>query len=168
MYRLDYRNCADHEARVVNHSITAGSSTGVRWYEVRVANGTPSIFQQGTYAPDASYRWMGSIALDQAGNMGLGFSTSSSSLHPEIHYTGRLAGDAAGQMTQGEGSIIAGGGAQTGSSPPPWGGLLMMGGGPGGGCPLLFTTQDNPADRALNLETPVRPVQVPFFWGPAP
>src|SRR5207245_1258552 len=81
----------DHEALVVNHSITSGSSTGVRWYELRLANGVPSVFQQGTYAPDATYRWMGSIALDQAGNMGLGFSVSSSSLHPEIRYTGRLA-----------------------------------------------------------------------------
>src|SRR5437868_4549466 len=79
MFRLAYRNFADHEALVVNHSITAGSSTGVRWYEVRLANGTPSIFQQGTYAPDASFRWMGSIAMDQTGNMRLGFSVSSSS-----------------------------------------------------------------------------------------
>src|SRR5207237_5057459 len=74
MFRLAYRNFADHQSLVVNHSITAGSSTGVRWYEVRLANGTPSIFQQGTYAPDASFRWMGSIAMDQTGNMGLGFS----------------------------------------------------------------------------------------------
>ena len=33
-------------------------------------------------APDASYRWMGSIAMDQSGDMGLGFSLSGSALHP--------------------------------------------------------------------------------------
>src|SRR5213082_1191691 len=83
MFRLAYRNFADHEALVVNHSITAGSSTGVRWYELRIDPQTRSlsVFQQGTYAPDASHRWMGSIAQDQAGNMALGFSLSSSTLH---------------------------------------------------------------------------------------
>jgi hypothetical protein len=35
MYRLAYRNFGDHEALVVNHSVTAGSSVGVRWYEIR-------------------------------------------------------------------------------------------------------------------------------------
>ncbi|TLY66965.1 MAG: hypothetical protein E6K47_12410, partial [Gammaproteobacteria bacterium] len=35
MYRLAYRNFSDHEALVVNHSVTAGSSVGVRWYELR-------------------------------------------------------------------------------------------------------------------------------------
>src|SRR6185369_10010226 len=55
MYRLAYRNFGDHESLVVNHSVTAGSSVGVRWYELRDPNGTPTVFQQGTYAPDASY-----------------------------------------------------------------------------------------------------------------
>ena len=36
---------------------------------------------------------MGSIAQDQQGDMALGFSLSSSSLHPGIDYTGRLVGD---------------------------------------------------------------------------
>src|SRR5205085_61027 len=75
-----------------------------------------TVFQQGTYAPDSGYRWMGSMAMDQSGNMALGFSLSSSTLHPEIHYTGRLAGDAGGQMTQGEGTIINGAGSQIGGS----------------------------------------------------
>src|SRR5881392_2306734 len=64
MYRLAYRNFGDHESIVVNHSVTAGSSVGIRWYELRNPNGNPTIYQQGTYAPDAAYRWMGSIAMD--------------------------------------------------------------------------------------------------------
>ncbi len=39
MYRLAYRNFGDHESLVVNHSITAGSSVGVRWYELRQRSG---------------------------------------------------------------------------------------------------------------------------------
>src|SRR5262249_32944700 len=60
MYRLAYRNFGDHESLVVNHSVTAGSSVGVRWYEIRSPNGTPFVYQSGTYAPDSNYRWMGS------------------------------------------------------------------------------------------------------------
>src|SRR5579859_4021188 len=100
MYRLAYRNFGDHESLVVNHSVaTSGNSgSGVRWYEIRISSGTPSLFQQGTYAPDSSYRWMGSIAMDSAGNMGLGFSLSDTTLNPAIRYTGRCAGDPQGQM----------------------------------------------------------------------
>src|SRR5437868_13790035 len=101
MYRLAYRNFGDHQSLVVDHSVTVGSSVGVRWYELRVVGGNPTVYQQGTYAPDSGYRWMGSVAMDQSGNIGLGFSISSSTLHPGIHYTGRLGGDAAGTVTQG-------------------------------------------------------------------
>src|SRR5512135_1814160 len=77
MYRLAYRNFGDHEALVVNHSVTAGSSVGIRWYEIRSPNATPTVFQQGTYAPDSNYRWMGSIAMDKVGDIALGYSVSS-------------------------------------------------------------------------------------------
>ena len=79
-------------ALVVNHSVTAGTAaSGVRWYEIRSPGGTPTVFQQGTYSPDATSRWMGSIAQDQQGNMLLGYSVSSSTVRPGIRYTGRLA-----------------------------------------------------------------------------
>src|SRR5207249_3197192 len=140
MYRLAYRNFGDHEALVVNHSVTAGSSTGVRWYELRISAGNPTLFQQGTYAPDASYRWMGSIAMDKSGGIGLGFSVSSSTLHPQIHYTGRLAGDAAGVMTQGEGSIIDGAGSQT-TNLSRWGDYSAMTVDPVDGCTFWYTNE---------------------------
>src|SRR3954471_15293991 len=116
MYRLAYRNFGDHEPPVVAHSVVAGSSVGVRWYELRSPNTTPTVYQQGTYAPDGAYRWMGSAAMDHNGDIALGYSVSSSSLHPGMRYTARLAGDPLGQMTQGEGTIITGGGSQSGQS----------------------------------------------------
>ncbi|MEV7027273.1 hypothetical protein, partial [Kitasatospora sp. NPDC093558] len=86
MFRLAYRNFGDHESYVVDHSVAAGTSGGVRWYELRPnAAGDPTVYQQGTYAPDSKYRWMGSIAQDKSGNIGLGFSVSSSSTHPGLH-----------------------------------------------------------------------------------
>ena len=104
MYRLAYRNFGDHEALVVNHTIEVGSGSslhsGVRWYELRPdASRNLTVFQQGTYAPDGNWRWMGSAALDQSGSIALGYSVSSSSLFPQIHFTGRLATDPPGTMT---------------------------------------------------------------------
>jgi hypothetical protein len=155
MHRLAYRNFADgHQSLVVNHSITAGSSTGVRWYEIRLdAAGTPSLFQQGTYAPpDGNHRWMGSIAQDQDGNMALGFSVSGSSIKPQIHYTGRLASDPAGQMTQGEGVIINGSGAQS-SILHRWGDYSMMAVDPSDDCTFWYTNQYIPVDGSFNWRT---------------
>ena len=82
--------------------MAAGDVTGVRWYEIRDPGGVPVLYQQGTYAPDDSFRWMGSAAVDRAGNIGLGFSLSSASLRPALGYTGHLTSDAPGQMGQGE------------------------------------------------------------------
>ena len=70
------------------------------------------IYQQGTYAPDADSRWLGSIAMDRMGNVALGFSVSGTSVHPSIHYTGRRPTDPPGTLPLGEMSLIDGGGAQ--------------------------------------------------------
>ncbi len=161
MYRLAYRNFADHEAIVVSHSVTAGSSVGVRWYELRIASQAVSVFQQGTYAPDSNYRWMGSMAMDQQGNIALGFSLSSSTLHPEIHYTGRLASDPAGQMTQGEGTIINGGGSQSGSGLSRWGDYSMMGIDPADDCTFWYTTEYLSTTGAFNWQTRIGAFRFP-------
>src|SRR5437764_2792487 len=120
MYRLAYRNFGTHESLLVDHSVVAGSSVGVRWYELRSPNATPTVYQQGTYAPDGAYRWMGSAAMDHNGDIALGYSVSSSSPHPGMRYTAGLAGAPLGQMTQGEGTIITGGGSQSGQSLSRW------------------------------------------------
>ena len=141
MYRLAYRRFGtDHEAIVVNHSVTAGSSVGVRWYELR---DTPpstgaafSLYQQGTFAPDSAYRWMGSIAMDQTGDMALGYSESSSSLYPSINYTSRAPGDTLGTMGA-ETTLQAGGGSQTGYTR--WGDYTSMRIDPSDDCTFWYT-----------------------------
>ncbi len=112
MYRLAYHNFARaspaHESLVISHSVATGSgNTGIRWYELRNPGGTRAVYQQGTFAPDSSYRWMGSIAMDKLGDIALGYSVSSSYIHPEIHYTGCLPSDALGTM-ESENTIING------------------------------------------------------------
>jgi hypothetical protein len=107
MYRLAYRNFGigngngGYEDLVVNHTVTLGTSssqTGVRWYELQNAGTGFGLYQQGTYAPDSSYRWMGSIAMDHNGDIALGYSVSSATMSPSIRYTGRVPGDALGTM----------------------------------------------------------------------
>jgi Bacterial Ig domain/Malectin domain len=151
MFRLAYRNFGDHEALVVNHSVAAGSSVGVRWYEVRSPNGTPSIFQQGTYAPDLGYRWMGSIAMDAVGNIGLGFSTSSATSRPGAHLTGRLVGDPAGTMTLGESVLIEGPGSQT--TVGRWGDYTALTVDPVDDCTFWYTNQYQAVDGGFNWHT---------------
>jgi hypothetical protein len=153
MYRLAYRNFGSYESLVVDHAVTAGSSVGMRWYEIRSPNATPTIYQQATYAPDSSYRWMGSIAEDGSGDMAMGFSVSSSSLHPEIHYTGRLVGDALNTMGQGEASIIDGAGSQTGSSLSRWGDYSAMTIDPADDCTFWYTNEYIPSNGAFNWRT---------------
>jgi hypothetical protein len=114
MYRLAYRVLSDHVAMVVNHSIVAGASVGVRWYELRqpLAGGAFSLYQQGTFAPDSAYRWMGSAAMDGAGDIALGYSLSSSGIYPSIAFTSRTPTTALGTMGA-ETIMQAGAGAQT-------------------------------------------------------
>src|SRR5437660_2797883 len=170
MYRLAYRNFGDHEALVVNHSVVAGSSTGIRWYELRTSGGNLTVFQQGTYAPDSSYRWMGSIAMDQSGGIGLGFSVSSSSLHPAIRYTGRLAPAGLGQMSQGEGSTI-GGAASPGSvnrTLSRWGDYSAMTVDPVDGCTFWYANEYIPANGAFNWRTRIGTFKLPGCGGTPP
>jgi hypothetical protein len=113
MYRLAYRNRAGTESLVVNHSITTSAPSGIRWYELRVSGGVPSLFQQGTFSPDTTSRWMGSIAMDKCGDIMVGYSASSSSIHPSIRLNGRVSSDPLGQLET-ESEIVTGTGSQTG------------------------------------------------------
>jgi hypothetical protein len=162
MYRLAYRNFGDHEALVVNHSIAAGSSVGVRWYELRPNAGDTalSVFQQGTYAPDSNYRWMGSIAMDQSGDMALGYSISSSSIKPGIRYTGRLAADPAGTMPQGEATIITGAGNQR-NGLTRWGDYTEMSVDPSDDCTFWYVNQYQPSNGSFNWRTRIASFKFP-------
>jgi len=137
MFFLQYRNYGDHESLFVNHTVPSGVSAGVRWYEVRDPGGTPHVYQQGTFAPDEHYRWMGSIAADQDGNLAVGYSISSESVYPGIRYAGRLDGEILGLLPQGETSLIEGSGSQSGYSR--WGDYSAMSVDPVDDCTFWYT-----------------------------
>jgi hypothetical protein len=159
MYRLAYRNFGDHEALMVSHTVDAGGTQGVRWYELRGISGTPSVFQQGTYQPDATARWMPSIAQDKAGNIALGYSQSSTSTFPSIRFTGRAPADPAGTMTQAETTVITGGGSQTGYSR--WGDYTSMSIDPVDDCTFWYTDQYLPSTGNFNWQTRLASFQLP-------
>ncbi|MBZ5639935.1 MAG: hypothetical protein LAO51_14405 [Acidobacteriia bacterium] len=160
MNRLVYRNFGDHEALLISHAVTAGTGGGVRFYELRL-NGactatncaTPTIFQQGTFAPDASFRWMSSMAFDQVGNIAMGYTTSSSTINPSIRYTGRLTTDALGTMGQGEATLIAGTGSQTGNNLSRWGDYSSMNIDPSDDCTFWYTQEYYSADSPYSWQT---------------
>jgi hypothetical protein len=142
-WRLAYRNFGSYEALVTNQSVEARPGVaGVRWYEVRRKNTSYSVFQQGTYAPgDGINRWMGSIAQDKHGNMGLGYSVvNGTDLFPGIRFTGRFKGDASGTMTLREGVIRIGTAAQT-STNSRWGDYTSMNVDPVDDCTFWYVNE---------------------------
>jgi hypothetical protein len=142
MYRLQYRNLGTYQTLVANHTVDVNGAdrAGVRWYELRKPGSNWSIYQQGTYAPGADYRWMGSMAMNGSGDIALGYSVSSSSVYPSVRYTGRLAGDPLDQMTLGEGALVAGSGSQTHSASR-WGDYSMMAVDPADDCTFWYTQE---------------------------
>jgi hypothetical protein len=129
-------------SHTVDTNNPAGTA-GIHWFELRNTGSTWTIYQQGTYAPDTTInRWMGSIAMDQSGNMALGFSVSNSSnVYPGIRYVGRLASDALGTMPQSETVMQAGGGSQTYSNYGRWGDYSAMQMDNSDGCTFWYTTE---------------------------
>ena len=158
MYRLAYRKFADgHEALVVNHAVKVGSTSrssysATRWYEIRNPSATtPAVYQQSTYAPDATSRWMGSVAMDKVGNLALGYSASSGSIKPALRYATRLAGDTVNTLSN-ETTIIQGGGAQTGTYSR-WGDYSHMSIDPVDDCTFWYTSEYLKADGTWNWST---------------
>jgi hypothetical protein len=141
MNRVQYRNFGDHESLVGNlvTDVDGTDRAGIRWFELRkIGAGAWSLFQEGTYSPDVTRRWIGSIAMDRQGNIALGYSASSTTVAPSSRYAGRLAGDPLGTLPQGESSIQAGTGTNSSNR---WGDYAAMTVDPSDDCTFWFTTE---------------------------
>jgi hypothetical protein len=145
MFRLAYRNFGDHESVVANYTVSSNSVAGIRWLELRnVTNGPVTKYQESTYQPDSTWRWMGSAAMDGSGNMAIGFSASSSSVVPALRYAGRLATDPLNTLAQGEAVLFAGAGSQTGTSNR-WGDYSDLTVDPVDDCTFWYTNEYYPS-----------------------
>jgi hypothetical protein len=163
MYRLVYRNFGDHESLVVSHTVAAGAGAAIRWYELRIANGKPSVFQQGTFAPDATtYRWMPSASIDAAGDIAVGYSAASTKSYASLRAAGRLAGDPPGEMTRTEASLEAGGGTQTLER---WGDYSSMDVDPADGCTFWYAGEYLKETGQYNWRTHISSFRLPGCAG---
>jgi Abnormal spindle-like microcephaly-assoc'd, ASPM-SPD-2-Hydin len=164
MYRLVYRNFGDHTTLLASHSIVAGSSGGLRWYEIRNPETSPAIFQSGTYAPDAQYRWMPAIAMDQNQDIAVGYSRSGSGSgqFPSVVYAGRVPTDAAGTL-ESEVVLKAGTGSQTSGNR--WGDYSSVTIDPTDDCTFWFTEQYEKATGSFNWSTAIGSFNFPGCSG---
>jgi len=149
MYRLAYRNFGNYESLVAQHTVqvaTGSNQTGINWYELQNSGSGFGLYQQGLYAPDSNYRWMGSIGMDKVGNIAMGYSVSSSTMSPSIRYTGRLFSDPLGTM-ESEIDVLSSAGAGTASQVnyPRWGDYSGMAIDPIDDCTFWYTNQYQPA-----------------------
>lgn len=147
MHRVQYRNLGTHESLVGNFvvDVDGADQGGIRWFELHKTGAGPwSLHQEGTHAPDTDTRWMGSIALDGAGNLALGYSVSSETTFPSIRYAGRLPIDPPGTLTVGEVSLVEGGASQTYSNR--WGDYSSMSVDPVDDCTFWYTNEYIPAN----------------------
>lgn len=142
MFRLAHRNFGTHETLLGNlvTDVNGADRGGIRWFELRRATpgaGAWTLYQEGTYAPpDGQSRWMGSIAMDGAGNIALGYSASGPDNYPSIRYTGRTPADLGGTLPQGETIIQAGTGANNSNR---WGDYSAMSVDPADDCTFWHT-----------------------------
>jgi PKD repeat protein len=146
MNRAQYRNWGTSQSLVCCHTVDVDGTdhAGIRWYELQNTGSGWSIRQYGTYAPDAHSRWMASIAMNNQHEIGLGYSVSSSSMHPAIRYCGQSASanaSATGNLDMAETSIIAGTASQTSSER--WGDYANIALDPNNDNDFWFTTEYN-------------------------
>ncbi|MEM1001652.1 MAG: GEVED domain-containing protein [Bacteroidota bacterium] len=107
MNQAQFRKFPSYNSVVFNFVVDAGGSgnelAAIRWYELRQTDdGQPwSIHQEGTYtAPEGRHAWAGSMAMDGAGNIGMGYTTmdGDNDLLITSAYTGQFVGADLGVM----------------------------------------------------------------------
>jgi hypothetical protein len=168
MFRLAYRNFGDHESVVGNYTVSSGGVTGIRWFELRgVTAGPETVFQESTYQPDTTWRWMGSAAMDHVGNIAIGFSASSTAISPQIRYAGRLVTDPLNTLGQGEATLFSGAGSQTGTSSR-WGDYSDTTIDPADDCTFWYTTEYYSTTTSFNWRTRIGSFTLPGCGGTPP
>jgi hypothetical protein len=157
MMQNQYTNINGAESLWDTHTVRRLNTTGFaapRWYQVDVTGGTlaATLPQATTWDPDGAnviFRFMPSLAVDRAGNMALGYSTSNSTSKPAMKYAGRLADDPINTFSQTEQLLFQGTGTQVGncggSSCTRWGDYSAMTLDPDG-CSFWYTNEYHQAD----------------------
>jgi hypothetical protein len=154
MYRLVYRKFGGHDALLFTQATdnVAGDAADMRWWEIRNPGAVaPVVYQNSTYRPSAEFRWMGSAAFDKVGNIGIGYSASSSAMSPAIRIAGRFVTDPK-NLLRTEQTVMAGTGSQTGTLRR-WGDYSTMQTDPIDDCTMWYTTQYIGTNGSFNWRT---------------
>jgi hypothetical protein len=154
MFRLAYRNFGDHESLVVNHTVSGGALGAVRWYEIRNPRVAAAVFQQGTIEDPTVDFWLGSVAMDKAGNLALGFSASGRQLPPSIYVAGRGPLDPKGTLSGP--LVIAGGLGVQVKSFKRWGDYSSMTVDPTDDCTFWYTSEYYPVAGNFSINWSTR------------
>ncbi len=140
MPRLAYRNFGTYQSFLLSHTVQVGTGTnqqtGIRWYELR-GTANPTVYQSGTVTNGTTiYRFTPSIAQDKDGNAAVGYSVSSSALHPGIRaaYWSLPTATAATE-------IILENGVGDEENSSHWGNLTSMNIDPSDGCTFWYVNQ---------------------------
>jgi hypothetical protein len=91
--------------------------------------------------------------MDQSGDIAIGYSTSSSTIHPAVRYTGRVPSDTAGTL-ESEASIMEGTGSQT-NGLHRWGDYSSLRIDPSDDCTFWYINEYLVSDGAFNWSTRV-------------
>jgi hypothetical protein len=162
MQRFAYRKIGPRQELVGNFTVGGGSAVpgaAIRWFELRRGGGSWTLQQEGTLDPgDGLNRFMGSISIDQDGNIALGYSASSSAAYPSIRYSTRTPSDPPGTMGP-EQILQAGGGSQTGSNR--WGDYSAMSADPSVGCRFWYTNEYYATNSARSWKTRIGAFTMP-------
>jgi fibronectin type III domain protein len=166
MFRLATRFFSDgHEATVGNFTVNSNNVAAPRWFELRnVTSGPVTVAQQGTYQPDTTHRWMGAAAMDQQGNIAVGYSASSTAINPQIRYAGRLATDPVNTLPQAEVTLFAGTGSQTGTNGR-WGDYSDMTIDPVDDCTFWYTQEYYATTTSFSWRTRIGSFKFPGCGG---
>ena len=164
MYRLGYRNRGGQESLIVNISVdpdgAGAQGSAVRWFEVRNAlAAVPQLYQNATFNPNTTNRWMASLGMDKNGNIAMGYSVSDATTAPGIRITGRLRSDVRNRM-QTESIIFNGLGSQTGTLDR-WGDYSTMRVDPSDDCTFWYTNEYLPANGVFNWRTRIASFKFP-------
>ena len=106
-YRAQYLRWPTHNSIMLCNVVDVDNqnTAGIRWYELRqdIDSLDWEIYQQSTFSPDdGKSRFIGSIAMDYNGHVGLAYSISGPDDYPGLALTGRMSWDALGDMSQPE------------------------------------------------------------------
>lgn len=162
MYRLVYRRFSTYDALLITQAVdvVAASTANLRWWEIRNPNANPPVvYQNSTFVPNGDARWMSSAAFDKNGNIGIGYSASSSAMNPAIRVTGRRKNDPLNELRT-EVLVQAGGGSQT-TGLSRWGDYSTMQIDPIDDCTFWYTTQYIGTNGTFNWRTRIASFKFP-------